>query len=299
MTKELINISAFSLGVIGAFLIFINFYIGRRGGKKVQRWVRVRYVWLRRGTIRKIILYVIKSSYLILLSMFTAKSGFFSLIALFVCFLWSGLRISTYTYFFSNIEEKLVASGVMDKHPFMQEHQALAQVVTKSENWDWVISFGFVYGVLIWLSSGVTGVLLKRIVTAGRLRLLFLYVPIDFSFSCFITVASLLANSIFALIFYIVFSRDNYIAQIKDSQEFLIHFTTADLSGPLLMPTIIYMAMLLVLTVVLSIGRYFLMFLTQLFLVFKESDLGFLKLLGVSCGFVATLLVAYGKLVVE
>lgn len=294
--KEQINLFTLAGALITAILFFIDWFIAKKGREKVHRWVRVRYVLLKRTNTRKLALFVVRKSFHLLRTFYTGNRGFFTLASLILCSIWAFLRIGGYALLFSGGEQKLIESGIIETHPFINEHQRLAEIIVNLSNWPWVVLYGMSFGLIVWASSGVTGLLLERIVKADKLRLLLIYIPLDFIFSGICIAILLVLNILLALFFFILFFPKEYLAKMEEVQLFLTHFTIADMSGLILYPSFVYLMMFVALTSLLVFGRAVLLFLAQFFLAVKDSDSSAVRLVGIGTATITGLLIAMGRL---
>lgn len=290
--NEKLYLAVFCLLLTGAVLCFADWIIAKKGRDKVKRWVRVQRVRLSRFDLRQIAIWVVDKCYKILRLTFSANAGFFSVGAYCYCIVLAVIRIFGYALFFSQAEAWLIARGAMRAHPFVQEHRDIALAVLDVGNWKWTLAFSIMFGGIIWLSSGVTGVLLKHVKNSGRIRLMLIYVPLDFLLALFFVFLFMLANMAACVLVYAIINPQDFLARRATIIDFLGHFSAADLGPILFYPSLVYILLFAVLFVLGVGGRAFLLVLSQLFLALRDSDWGMLRIVGYGFGALAALLAA-------
>tara|TARA_R110000850_G_scaffold177778_1_gene303574 strand:+ start:463 stop:1305 length:843 start_codon:yes stop_codon:yes gene_type:complete len=273
-----------------------DWYIGKAGRTWLKEKIEVFYINLSDKSVMDIALWVVEKAHKFLKVLYAANKNFFGWASLLVCSFWAILRLISYTVLFSKGEAFLISSGVIGKHPFIEEHQFLAKALLDSDKIYWVILYAGLYALLIWVSAGITGSLIGYVLKKKEAWRLILAVPIDFFATILVLFISFFLNIMFALFAFVLFYPKEYLDQRDYIHEVFAHFTIADMSGPIIYPSIIYSGMFIFLTIILIFGRALLMFLTQFFLASSESESTLLRQVGIGIGVVVTIVIASGKL---
>lgn len=290
------NILALCLALVSALSLFLDWYIGKAGRTWLKEKIEVFYINLSDKSVMDIALWAVEKTHKLLKVLYTAKKNFFGWASLFVCFLWAVLRLASYTALFSKGEEFLISSGIIDKHPFIEEHQFLAKALLDLDKIYWVVLYATLYAFLIWISVGITGSLIGHVLKKKEAWRMILAVPIDFFAAILVLSISFFLNGIFALFAFVLFSPKEYLEQRDRIHEVFAHFTIADMSGPIIYPSIVYSGMFIFLTIVLVFGRALLMFFTQFFLASSDVESTLLRQVGVGIGVIAGIVIASGRI---